>query len=178
VHAVELQHGRQIECDLIVVGIGTKPATSWLRDSGLDQGGVRIDAAGRTAIPGIFAAGDASAQFEPRLGAHVRTEHWEAAARQGASAARAMLGLLTPAAAPPSFWSDQHGVRIQFVGDTHGADRLEIDGQPAARDFTALFTHNDRPVAALLVGRPRALPELRQRIHDAASTNHHERNAA
>ena len=178
VHAVELQHGRQIECDLIVVGIGTKPATSWLRDSGLDQGGVRIDAAGRTAIPGIFAAGDASAQFEPRLGAHVRTEHWEAAARQGASAARAMLGLQTPAAAPPSFWSDQHGVRIQFVGDTHGADRLEIDGQPAARDFTALFTHNDRPVAALLVGRPRALPELRQRIHDAASTNHNERNAA
>ncbi|MGZ6618005.1 MAG: NAD(P)/FAD-dependent oxidoreductase, partial [Solirubrobacteraceae bacterium] len=178
VHAVELQHGRRIECDLIVVGIGTEPATSWLRDSGLDQGGVRIDAAGRTAIPGIFAAGDASAQFEPRRSAYVRTEHWEAAARQGASAARAMLGLQTPAAAPPSFWSDQHGVRIQFVGDTHGADRLEIDGQPAASDFTGLFTHNQRPVAALLVGRPRALPELRQRIHDAASINHHERNAA
>jgi 3-phenylpropionate/trans-cinnamate dioxygenase ferredoxin reductase component len=178
VHAVELQHRRRIECDLLVVGIGTEPATSWLRDSGLDQAGVRVDAAGRTAIPSIFAAGDASAQFEPRRSAHVRTEHWEAAARQGASAARAMLGLQTPAAAPPSFWSDQHGVRIQFVGDTHGADRLEIDGQPAARDFTALFTHNDRPVAALLVGRPRALPELRQRIHDAASINHHERNAA
>ena len=139
---------------------------------------MRVDAAGRTAIPGIFAAGDASAHFEPRRDAYVRTEHWEAAARQGASAARAMLGLQTPAAPPPSFWSDQHGVRIQFVGDTHGAGRLEIDGQPAARDFTALFTHNDRPVAALLVGRPRALPELRQRIHDAASTNNHERNAA
>ena len=178
VHAVELEHGRRIECDLLVVGIGTEPTTSWLRDSGLDQGGVRVDAAGRTAIPGIFAAGDASAQFEPRRSAYVRTEHWEAAARQGASAARAMLGLQTPAAAPPSFWSDQHGVRIQFLGDTHGADRLEIDGRPAARDFTALFTNNDRPVAALLVGRPRALPELRQRIHDAASTNNHERNAA
>jgi ferredoxin len=130
---------------------------------------VRVDAAGRTAIPGIFAAGDASAECEPRRSAYVRTEHWEAAARQGASAARAMLGLQTPAAAPPSFWSDQHGVRIQFVGDTHGADRLEIDGQPAASDFTALFTHNQRPVAALIVGRPHALPELRKRIHDAAS---------
>ncbi|MGZ6568746.1 MAG: NAD(P)/FAD-dependent oxidoreductase [Solirubrobacteraceae bacterium] len=178
VHAVELEHGRRIECDLLVVGIGTEPATSWLRDSGLDQGGVRVDAAGRTAIPGIFAAGDASAQFEPRRNTYVRTEHWEAAARQGASAARAMLGLQTPAAPPPSFWSDQHDVRIQFVGDTHGADRLEIEGRPAARDFTALFTHNDRPVAALLVGRRRALPELRQRIHDAARTNNHERNAA
>jgi hypothetical protein len=69
-------------------------------------------------------------------------------------------------------------VRIQFVGDTYGADRLEIDGRPAARDFTALFTNDNRPVAALLVGRPRALPELRQRIHDAAGTNNDERDAA
>ncbi len=107
-----------------------------------------------------------------------RAVQWEAAARQGAGAARAMLGLPTPAAPPRSFWSDQHGVRIQFVGDTHRADRLQIDGQPAASDFTALFTHNDRPVAALLVGRRRALPELRQRIRDAARTNNHERNAA
>ena len=178
VHAVQLQDGRRIECDLLVVGIGTEPATSWLRDSALDQGGVRVDAAGRTAIPSIFAAGDVSAQFEPCRNAYVRTEHWEAAARQGASAARAMLGLHTPAAAPPSFWSDQHGVRIQFIGDTHGADRLQIDGHLTARNFTALFTHNDRPVAALLVGRPSALPELRQRIHDAARTTHHERSAA
>jgi NADPH-dependent 2,4-dienoyl-CoA reductase/sulfur reductase-like enzyme len=178
VQAVELQDARRIECDLLVVGIGTEPATSWLRDSQLDQRGVRVDAAARTTIPGVFAAGDASIAFEPRRGAYVRTEHWEAAARQGASAARAMLGLQTPAAAPPSFWSDQHGVRIQFVGDTHGADRLEIDGQPDRRDFTALFTHDDRPVAALLVGRPRALPELRQRIHNTATANNHERNAA
>jgi 3-phenylpropionate/trans-cinnamate dioxygenase ferredoxin reductase subunit len=178
VRAIELQDGRRIECDVLVVGIGTKPATSWLRDSGLDQGGVRVDGAGRTALPGIFAAGDASVAFEPRRGIHVRSEHWEAAARQGASAARAMLGLQPPLALPPSFWSDQHGVRIQFIGHAHGADRLEINGQPTARDFTALFTHNDEPIAALLVGRPRALPELRQRIHDTATGHNHERNAA
>ena len=178
VHAVELQDGRRIECDLLLVAIGTEPATSWLHDSGLGNGGRRVDCGGRTAIPGIFAAGDASAQFQPGLGTHVRTEHWEQAALQGASAARAMLGRQPPAAAPPSFWSDQYGVRIQFVGHTHGADHLEIDGQPTARNFTALFTNKNRPIAALLVGRPRALPELRQRIRDAAATNHHERSAA
>ncbi len=178
VHAVELQDGRRLECDLLLVAIGTEPATAWLRDSGLGDGGVRVDCGGRTAIPRIFAAGDASARFQPGLGSHIRTEHWEQAALQGASAARAMLGLQTPAGAPPSFWSDQHGVRIQFVGHTHGADRLEIDGQPSARDFTALFTSHNRPIAALLVGRPRALPELRQRIRDAARTTNHERSAA
>jgi hypothetical protein len=89
-----------------------------------------------------------------------------------------MLGLDAPAGAAPSFWSDQHGVRIQFVGHAGVADRLEIDGQPAARKFTALFTRNNRLVAALLVGRPRSLPDLRRRIHDEAAADYHERNAA
>jgi len=164
VEAIELESGRRIACDAVVVGIGTQPAVAWLAGSGLDPGGVLVDAAGRTAAPHVFAAGDASRPFEPRLGAHVRTEHWEAAARQGAAAARAMLGL--PAAAPalPSFWSDQHGVRIQYLGHAHGADRVEIDGDPAGRDFTATFTASGRPVAALLVGRPHALPAVRRRL--------------
>ena len=71
---------------LVVVGIGTVPATAWLAGSGLDDGGVPVDAAGRTRVPGIYAAGDAAEHFDARLGAHVRTEHWEAAARQGAAA--------------------------------------------------------------------------------------------
>jgi hypothetical protein len=84
-----------------------------------------------------------------------------------------------PPARVPSFWSDQHGVRIQYVGHAHGADALEIDGDPAARDFTATFTRCGRPVAGLLVGRPHALPELRRRIEQAtAPTTGQERNAA
>ena len=67
----------------------------------------------------------------------------------------------------PSFWSDQHGVRIQYLGHAHGADGVRIDGDTSARDFTATFTQRDRPVAALIVGRPHALPELRRRIHAA-----------
>jgi ferredoxin len=51
--------------------------------------------------------------------------------------------LQTPAAAPPSFWSDQHGVRIQYVGDTHGADRLEIEGPRRQRLHRTL--HPQRP---------------------------------
>lgn len=174
VEAIELDGGRRIACDAVVVGIGTQPATAWLAGSGLDPGGVLVDDAGRTAAPHVFAAGDASRPFDARLGVHVRTEHWEAAARQGAAAARAMLGLPAAGMPLPSFWSDQHGLRIQYIGHAHGADRVEIDGDPTARDFTATFTAAGRPVAALLVGRPHALPALRRRLE----AHHDERTAA
>ncbi|UGS38958.1 NAD(P)/FAD-dependent oxidoreductase [Capillimicrobium parvum] len=174
VEAIELEDGRRIDCDAVVVGIGTQPATGWLAGSGLDPAGVLVDGAGRTVAPGVFAAGDASRPFDARLGVHLRTEHWEAAARQGAAAARAMLGLPVAASPAPSFWSDQHGVRIQYVGHAHGADGIEIDGDPGARDFTATFTASGRPVAALLVGRPHALPALRRRLE----AHHDERTAA
>ena len=176
VEAIELDDGHRIDCDLVVVGIGTVPATAWLAGSGLDDHGIPVDATGRTAIPHIYAAGDAAKHLDPRLGGHVRTEHWEAAARQGAAAARAMLGLAVPPPSTPSFWSDQHGIRIQYIGHAHGADEIRIDGDPQARDFTATFIDSGRPIGALLIGRPHALPEIRRQIDQA--TDPHERKAA
>ena len=162
----------------MVAGIGTEPATGWLESTGLGDRGVPVDATGATAIPGVYAAGDASRPFDPHLGAHVRTEHWEAAARQGAAAARAMLGLATPPGPLPSFWSDQHGIRIQYLGHTRGADGMTIDGDPQDRDFTATFTRRGRPIGALLVGRPHALPELRRQLAQPTTSAPPERNAA
>ena len=164
VTAVELDDGDRVACDALVVGIGTVPATAWLAGSRLPERGVPVDAAGATAVAGVYAAGDASRPFDAHAGAHVRSEHWEGAARQGAAAARAMLGLATAPAPPPSFWSDQHGIRIQNLGHAHGADRIAIDGDPPARDFTATFTRHGRPIGALLVGRPHALAALRRRL--------------
>jgi NADPH-dependent 2,4-dienoyl-CoA reductase/sulfur reductase-like enzyme len=162
--ALELADGRCVECDHVLVGVGVEPDTRWLGGTGLAEEGVRVDIEGRTGADGIYAAGDAALVYDPALNRHLRTDHWEAAARQGAAAARAMLGL-EPASAPlPSFWSDQHGVRIQYVGRAGEADRIAIDGDPGSRDFEAVFTRSGVPVAALLVGRPRALADARRRV--------------
>ena len=69
-----------------------------------------------------------------------------------------MLGLEPRPRPPSSFWSDQYGLRIQYVGRTQGADEVEIDGVPRERDFTAVFSSAGVPVGALLVGRPHELP--------------------
>jgi NADPH-dependent 2,4-dienoyl-CoA reductase/sulfur reductase-like enzyme len=146
-----------------VVGIGTVPATGWLRES-LGERGVEVDAHGSTALAEVFAAGDASIPFDPRFGVHARTEHWDAAAWQGAATAKAMLGELPGPPPLPSFWSDQYGLRIQSVGHPHRGDSVIVDGNPAARDFEAVYVRAGVPVAGLAVGRPRAIPALRKRI--------------
>ena len=149
-----------------------------MHDSGLDAaGGVLVDAQGRTALPGVLAAGDAARPLDPHTGAHRRSEHWEAAARQGAAAARAILGLAPHPAPPEGFWTDQYGVRFQLAGTAAGHDRMVLDGDPAARDFRALFLSGDRPIGGLLAGRPHALPDLRRAIA-SAGIDHQTKEAA
>ena len=169
VEELVLARGRVVACDLVVVGVGTAPATAWLCGSDLDETGVRTDASGRTRLPGVFAAGDVSIPFDPRFGSHSRTEHWNAAAWQGSAAARAMLGEHAGTPPLPSFWSDQYGLRIQYVGHAHLADGVVVEGDPNERDFEALFTRGGVPVAGVAVGRPRAIPALKQLIESGLS---------
>ena len=164
VEELVLHDGEQVTCDAVVVGVGTSPATGWLRGSGLDESGVRTDTSGRTPLPGVFAAGDASIPFDPRFGSHARTEHWDAAAWQGAAVAQAMLGDYPGTPPLPSFWSDQYGLRIQYVGHAHRADAVVVEGDHDERDFEAVFTRSGVPVAGLTVERPRSIPALKKRI--------------
>jgi len=173
-----LAGGRRLAGDAVLVGIGTVPATAWLRGSGLGGDGVRVDVAGRTAIAGVYAAGDACLAFEPRRRAHLRSEHWDAAAWQGAAVARAILGEEPGRPPLPSFWSDQYGVRVQCVGHPQLADEVAVAGDPDARDFEALFSRGGVPVAGLAVGRPRAIPAFRKQIEGAGLPLQPEKEAA
>ena len=165
VDRLHLSTGRALEVDHIVLGVGVRSEIDWLAGSGLENGnGIPVDPAGRTRIDGILAAGDAAATFDPAFGVHVPGSHWEAAARQGACAARTMLGLAPGPPCLTSFWTDQYGIRIQYLGPAQAADSVRIEGEPAARRFTATFMRAGRPVAALLVDRPRALPAFRDLI--------------
>ena len=167
VERLELASGERIDCDAAVVGVGVSPAAGWLAGTGLERDGIRTDGSGRTALPHVYAAGDVSRPWDHRLADHARTEHWDAAARQGAAAATAMLGDEPRPAPLPSFWSDQYGLRIQYVGHAPGADHISFKGEPGDRGFTALYHRDDRPVAALAVSRPRELAAMR-RLIDAA----------
>jgi NADPH-dependent 2,4-dienoyl-CoA reductase/sulfur reductase-like enzyme len=116
VTGVELTTGEVLPADLVLVAIGSVPATDWLADSGLTlDDGVVCDATCRAA-PGVYAAGDVARWLHPALDDHIRIEHRTNATEQGIAAATNLLGADSPFSPTPYFWSDQYDARIQAFG--------------------------------------------------------------
>jgi len=85
--------GLRLECDFVVVGIGIEPAVELLEGSGIHvDNGVVVDEYGQTSVSGVYAAGDVANHYHPIFERRIRVEHWQNAIKQGAAAARNMLG--------------------------------------------------------------------------------------
>jgi 3-phenylpropionate/trans-cinnamate dioxygenase ferredoxin reductase component len=188
VEGVELGSGEILDADVAVIGIGVVPVTDWLTSSGvtLDDGVVcdqwlRVLGASGQPVPGVVAAGDVCRWRHPGYGEAIRVEHWENAVAQGEAAAASLVrgDAAAPYAAIPYFWSDQHGIKIQFVGRRHPGDELTIvDGAPADRRFAAEYRQDGRLVAALGFNRSSRIMRYRRSLVEAAGSGvtrvHHE----
>jgi 3-phenylpropionate/trans-cinnamate dioxygenase ferredoxin reductase component len=156
VRALALSDGAELACDLVLVAVGAEPAGELL-DA---HAGIETDQAGRTATPHVYACGDVAAPWHPGLG-HLRLEHWTSAASTAAAVARTIVRREPEPAPTPYFWSDQFGLRLQYVGFSQGWDRVVLEGDEDS--LTARYLSADaRPVAALLVNRPHEIARLRR----------------
>lgn len=186
---VELEDGRRLPADVVVAGIGVVPNTTWLEGSGLDLGnGVGCDEQLRalttegTPAEGIWAAGDVASWPNPLFTGtdggpeRMRVEHWTTAAEMGEHVGQAVTAWLAgrpgpvPFAPVPYFWSDQYGMKIQFLGRGNDADEvLVVDGPDEEGRLLALYRRGDRLAGVLGVSRMRALMAYRALLADGAS---------
>jgi NADPH-dependent 2,4-dienoyl-CoA reductase/sulfur reductase-like enzyme len=170
VQAVRLSTGELLVADVIVVGIGASPATTWLDSSGIAlnpaDGGVICDRFLQTSLPDVYAAGDVAHWSNNLMDSEMRLENWTSAAEQGTQAA---INALFPARAVahetvPYFWSDWYGSRIQFVGTATAERVVFVSGGPDDNRFVALFGNSDRLVGAATLNEQRKIMKYRRLI--------------
>jgi NADPH-dependent 2,4-dienoyl-CoA reductase/sulfur reductase-like enzyme len=176
--AVRLHDGSAVPADTVVVGVGVAPCTDWLEGTGVDlldgvvcDERLRVLSEGRP-VPGVVAAGDVARWAHPAYRERVRVEHWTNAAEAGEAAANTLLwGEDAQTYAPvPYFWSDQHGVKIQFVGQAEAGDEIRVlEGSFDLDRVVVAYGREDRLVAGLGMRRPARVMTLQKMIGEGAA---------
>ncbi len=163
VSGVVLDSGERIAADLVVVGFGVKPATSYAETlQRNDDGGIIVDAS-LCAAPGLYAAGDIASFPHRGDGEPVRVEHWRVAEQHGRVAALGMLGRAARYDAAPVFWTIHYMKRLDYVGHATEWDRVVLHGDVGRLEFLAYYVRDGRVAAAAGMGRDKdtaALAEL------------------
>jgi len=152
--AVRLDDGDVIRADLVLVGVGAIPNIDLARSAGAALGsGVLTDAALRTDLPNVYAAGDIADAYHPIAGMRLRSEHWANALHGGAAAARSMLGHSVSYDDIPYFYTDQYDLGMEYSGFgplTRGAE-IVYRGDRARREFIAFWVVAGRVMAGMNV---------------------------
>jgi 3-phenylpropionate/trans-cinnamate dioxygenase ferredoxin reductase subunit len=150
--------GLRLDCDFVVVGIGIEPAVDFLDGSGVDvDNGVVVDEYCQTNVSGIYAAGDVANHYHPLFDRRIRVEHWQNAIKQGAAAARNMLGRRIAYDEVHWFWSDQYDANLQYAGFHNTWDRLVTRGDLGSDSFLACYVNDGRIDAAVALNRGKDL---------------------
>ncbi|MCC3771642.1 NAD(P)/FAD-dependent oxidoreductase [Streptomyces sp. UNOC14_S4] len=168
--AVLLDDGTRLPADAVVVGIGARPATGWLTDSGIALAADRsvlTDDRLRTSLPDVYAVGDCASFPSARYGERLLVHHWDNAF-QGP---RTVAGNIVHGTAEgpvydpvPYFWSEQFGRFVQYAGHHGENDELIWRGDPTGAAWTVCWVRDGVLVAVLAVGRPRDLAQGRKLI--------------
>ena len=123
--AIVTAAGHRISCDFAVAGVGIEPDIPPVAVA--QENGILADEFCRASAPDVYVAGDVANHLHPLFG-RVRVEHFNNAEKQGAAAARSMLGSTAPYDYLHSFWSDQYEHKLEYVGHAAKWDEFAVRG--------------------------------------------------
>jgi len=152
---VVLENGVELPADLVIVGVGIRPAVELAEAAGLTvDNGVVTDPSLRTSDPDIYACGDVANSDNPLIGSRIRVEHWANALNGGKAAGKSMLGQDVVYDRVPYFFSDQYELGMEYSGYAapRGYDSVVFRGDPSPTgEFIAFWVKDGRVLAGMNV---------------------------
>jgi NADPH-dependent 2,4-dienoyl-CoA reductase/sulfur reductase-like enzyme len=158
VGAVHLKDGTVLEADIVIEGVGVKPATDFLKGSGVEfnkDGSLSTDESFSVkGLQDVYAIGDIATypyHGPGGNGSPIRIEHWDVAQNSGRSVANTINNPgISPKPFIPVFWSAL-GSQLRYCGNTVGGyDDVIIEGEtnPDKLSWVAYYTQGNEVVAA------------------------------
>ncbi len=145
------ESGKEIESDMVIVGIGIALSLDLARRAGLQTAnGIIVDEYLQASLPGVYAAGD-NALFPYReLGKQTHVEHWDNALNQGKCAGRNMAGAHEPYTYMPYFFSDLFEFGYEAVGEVDSKLETFADWQKENETGVIYYLKDGRVRGAMM----------------------------
>ncbi len=156
VTGISTTRGARIPCEIVIIAIGIEPLTTFARASGIACGrGIMVDAAMRTNVQNIYAAGDVVETRNSRTGTTRVLGQWYPAIHQAHQAAQSMLDQQNVLRSASTFYNATFLCGLDFVsiGETITTSHYqEYRAEPKPRTYRKLLLENGVPVGALFLG--------------------------
>jgi 3-phenylpropionate/trans-cinnamate dioxygenase ferredoxin reductase component len=140
----------RFQAPLVVMAVGVAPRSELAAGAGLelDGGAIATDAAMRSALDGVLAAGDVAFAHNTAARRRLRVEHWGDALGQGSVAGLTAAGVQTDWSEVPGFWSTIGGRTLKYAawGDGYDQTRMERGDEGA---FAVWYGRDGRVVGVL-----------------------------
>ena len=164
---VKTKKGREIQVDMLGVGLGITLNTQFLRGTPLEiRSGIVVNEYLETNVPGVYAAGDVARFFDPTIGQHHTMGTWDNALAHGRIAGMNMAGGHEAYVDVPTYTSPLFDVNIAVVG-TAESNNPELQaiarrepGEKGNENYRKLFFRQNKLVGVVMIGSPKGRKKL------------------
>jgi len=164
---VKTKKGRQIQADLIGVGLGITLNTQYLEHTPIEiRSGVVVNECLETNVPGVYAAGDVAEFYDTTIDRHHTMGTWDNAMAHGRLAGVNMAGGHEAYLDVPTYTSPLFDVNIAVVGtaESNNPELVSIarrePGEKGNENYRKLFFRENKLVGVLMIGSPKGRKKL------------------
>jgi len=165
--SVKTKKGREIQTDMIGVGLGITLNTQFLAETPIERRqGVVVDEYLETNVPGVYAAGDVAEFYDPTIYCHHCMGTWDNALAHGRIVAVNMAGGHQPHIDVPTYTSPLFDVNIAVVGTAESDNPALVSiarrepGEKGNENYRKLFFRDNKLVGVLMIGSPKGRKKL------------------